>query len=103
MHAVRDRADVPPSVVEDLPRTARAAGFEVVNANGWFAVIEPRAGFEFYAASLAAVKERAVQVGVATAQAIDEQIDALRAATNGDFQWVASVSCLGLTLRAPTG
>jgi hypothetical protein len=80
LHAVRDRADVPPFAVEELPRTARAAGFEVVAANGFFAVMEPQLGFEFYAATTAALKDRAIQTGVATARAVDELVNTLRAA-----------------------
>jgi SAM-dependent methyltransferase len=102
LHAVRDRTGVPTWAVEELPNTARAAGFEVVNTEGYFAILEPPVGFEIYAVLLEALRPRAIELDVESASSVDELVNTLRAARTGDYHWVASVGCLSLMLRAPT-
>jgi SAM-dependent methyltransferase len=102
LHQVRDRTGVPPAAVEDLAQTATAAGFEVLDTGGWFAVTAPEEGFGFYAATTAALKDRATELGVASGAAVDELVTTLRAASADGYRWVASAGCLDLTLRRAT-
>jgi ubiquinone/menaquinone biosynthesis C-methylase UbiE len=88
--------------IDDLPRIARAAGFEVVEANGFFLPLEPEVGFEIHVATLAGAKERAIKSGVATEQEIDEVVQNLRAAKSGGYEWVSSPFFLDLALRKPS-
>jgi ubiquinone/menaquinone biosynthesis C-methylase UbiE len=92
---------VPHDAVEDLPRSARAAGLEVVEANGSFRTIDPELGFELHASTLASAMERAVASGVAAGKQIDDLVSELRAAKGGGYEWVSSPFFLDLTLRKP--
>ena len=56
LHEVMERAGVPRGTVERLPRSARAAGLDVVEADGFFATQDPELGFEIHAGSLAAAR-----------------------------------------------
>jgi SAM-dependent methyltransferase len=97
---LRRRAGVPAGVVEDLPRSARQAGLEVTATYGSFMVNDPELQFEIYAATLAATRERGIQLGVA-AERIDDLVRDLRAAKGGGYEWVTSPFFLGLALRKP--
>jgi SAM-dependent methyltransferase len=97
-----ERAGVPPGAIEHLPRSARAAGLEIVEANGFFLVHEPEVGFELHASSATAMRERTVRSGVATERQIDELVATLRAAKDGNYEWVSSPFFLDLTLRKPS-
>jgi SAM-dependent methyltransferase len=99
LYKVMESSGARPRAVDDLPRTARAVGFEVVQANGFFLPLDPELGFEIHAATLAAGKERALKAGAATEEEIDETVRALRAAKNGDYEWVSSPFFLDLALR----
>ena len=94
------RAGVPAGAVEDLPRSARQAGFEVTAAYGSFLVDDPEPGFEQYAATLATVRERGIQSGIA-AERIDGLVRDLRAAEDGEYEWTTSPFYLGLALHKP--
>jgi SAM-dependent methyltransferase len=100
-HRLLERAGVPPDAVEDLPRYAREAGFEVAWVSGYFASVDPEVGFEIHANTLAAARERATQSGVATEREIDDLIRSLRAAKSDAHEWVSSPFFLDLTLRKP--
>jgi SAM-dependent methyltransferase len=102
VHEVMDMAGAPRGNVEGLGRAAHAAGLEVVEANGCFATIDPELGFDIHAATLAAVRERAVQLGIA-AETIDGLLLNLRTAKSGHFRWVSTPFILDLALRKPTG
>ena len=65
MYEVLDRNGVPAGVVEDLPRSARQAGLEVTAMSGFFGVIDPELMLELWAASIAALRERGIQLGIA--------------------------------------
>jgi hypothetical protein len=93
------RAGVPAGAVEDLPRSALEAGFEVVGRAGFFVPLDPTLGFEIHASTIAAARERVTGSGLATAQQVDELVDSLRGARNGDYGWVSSPFFLDLTLR----
>lgn len=98
-----ERAGVPPGAVEQLPSSARAAGLEIIETNGFFVPIDATVGFELHASTAAAMKERVVRLGVATGHQIDELVDTLRAARDGDYEWVSSPFLLELILRRPVG
>lgn len=95
-----ERGGASPTAVEDLPASADRAGFDVVQLGGCFQPIDPATGYGLHAATIAAVRERIVAGGVATAGEIDAIIDRLRTAgTRGDVQWVTSPLSLIVTLR----
>ena len=100
VYEVLDRAGVPPEAVEDLPRSAREAGFEVAGTDGCFLTMDPEVGFELHAASLAAVRERATGLGI-DAGRVDDLVRDIRAAKDGGYEWVSSGFVLDLTLRKP--
>ena len=102
VYQVLERAGgVPPGAVDGLAVSARTAGLDVVAADGSFGLIEPELGFDLHAATLLAARERAVASGIATGQQIDDLARDLRAAKNGDYEWVSMPFFLDLTLRKP--
>ena len=102
VYQVLERAgNVPSGAVDGLAGSARAAGLEVVSVDGSFGIIDPELGFELHAATLLAARERAVASGIATGQQIDDLARDLRAAKNGDYEWVSMPFSLDLTLRKP--
>jgi SAM-dependent methyltransferase len=100
VHEVLHRNGVPAGAVEDLPRSARQAGLEVTAMRGLFLVEDPEPMFEIYAATVEAVRERGIQLGIA-AERIDGLVQDLRAAKDGGYEWVTSSSYLDLALRKP--
>jgi ubiquinone/menaquinone biosynthesis C-methylase UbiE len=92
---------VPPGAVDGLAASARTAGLDVVAADGSFGLIDPELGFELHAATLLAARERAVASGIATGQQVDDLAGDLRAAKNGDYEWVSMPFFLDLTFRKP--
>src|SRR5262249_49542788 len=102
MHDVLEWVGVPPRVVEDLPRAARAAGLEVADAHGFFNLREPEMGLELHARTLIAMRERVIESGIATVAEIDDLISALRAVKAGGYEWVSSPFFLDLALRKPS-
>ena len=92
---------MPPGLVEDLPRYAREAGFEVAGVSGFFSSLAPEVGFDLHATTIAAARERATTSGVATAREVDDLIGSLRAAQPDRHEWVTSPFFLDLTLRKP--
>src|SRR5215831_11973558 len=102
LHELVERAGgVPHGAVDGLARSARAAGLDVVAADGVFAAIDPELGFGLHASTLAAARERAVASGVAAGKQIDDLVSELRAAKGADYEWVSSPFFLDLTLRKP--
>jgi SAM-dependent methyltransferase len=100
-HKLLEHAGVPSAAVEDLPRSAREAGFEVSGMSGYFMVTDPQLGFELHASTIAAARERAIRSGVATEKQIDSVLLSLRAAKGGEYAWVSAPFFLDLTLRKP--
>jgi ubiquinone/menaquinone biosynthesis C-methylase UbiE len=100
LQEVMERAGVPHEAIEGLPRAARAAGLDIVEADGFFCTQDPELGFEIHAGSLAAARERAVKAGIA-AELIDDLVARLRAAKSGGYEWVTSPFLLDLVLRKP--
>ena len=100
VHEVLHRAGVPAGAVENLPRSARQAGFEVTAMRGLFLVEDPELIFEIYAATLDAVRERGIQLGIG-AERIDGLVQDLRGAKGGGYEWVTSSFYLDLALRKP--
>jgi ubiquinone/menaquinone biosynthesis C-methylase UbiE len=101
IHRLLERAGVPRDSVENLPRHAREAGFEVEAVSGYFAAMKPAVGLEIHASSIAAARHRAVQAGVATEREIDDLILGIRAVEPSEREWVSSPFFLDLTLRKP--
>ena len=100
VHEVLHRNGVPAGAVEDLPRSARQAGLEVTAMRGLFLVEDPEPMFEIYAATVEAVRERGIQLGIA-AERIDGLVQDLRAAKGRGYEWVTSSFYLDLALRKP--
>jgi ubiquinone/menaquinone biosynthesis C-methylase UbiE len=94
------RTGVPPDTVENLPQSAREAGLEVVAINGCFRAMDAHLGFDIHAGTLAAARERAIQLGV-SAEEVDDLTRQLDAVKVGDYQWVSSPFFLDLLLRKP--
>ena len=92
---------VPANTVERLPQSAAAAGLEVVQVDGSFAVSSPDRVFGIHAATLAAARERATAAGLVPGEEIDALIAELRAAADRGYEWVTSPFFLDLTLRKP--
>jgi SAM-dependent methyltransferase len=94
------RTGVAPGTVDNLPRSARDAGLEVIGINGCFRVMDPQLGFDIHAGTLVAARERAIGIGI-SADEVDELTHELDAAKVGDYQWVSSPFFLDLLLRKP--
>jgi len=102
LHELLERAGgVPRSAVDGLAGSARAAGLEVVAADGSFRTLDPELGFDLHASTLASTRERAVSSGIAAGKQIDDLVSDLRAAKGADYEWVSSPFFLDLTLRKP--
>jgi ubiquinone/menaquinone biosynthesis C-methylase UbiE len=98
VHEVMEWAGVRRETVEGLPRSAREAGLEIVETDGFFATQDPELGFEIHASTLEAVRARAIKVGIA-AEMIDDLAGRLRTAKAGGYEWVTSPFLLDLVLR----
>jgi hypothetical protein len=90
--------ELPRESVAGLPRSARAAGLEVVAASGYFVTGDPELGFGLNSGALAAAREPAIKLGIA-AERIDDLLLDLRAAQDRDYEWVSSPFFLDLALR----
>jgi SAM-dependent methyltransferase len=101
IYELLDRAGVPSGIVEDLPRSAREAGFEIAGMSGCFLTADPEMVFGLHAATLAAARERAIQSGIAAGR-IDDLVRDIRAAVDDGYEWVSSPFYLDLALRKPT-
>jgi SAM-dependent methyltransferase len=100
-----ERAGTPHDAVEDLPRFARAAGFEVIAQSGFCAILTPEVGLQIAIANMAAVRDRALALGTATEQHFDDIADGLSAALKGtdSYEWIASPLVFDLAFRkSPT-
>ena len=101
-YEVLERAGgVPPGAVDGLAGSARAAGLDVVAADGSFTTTPPELGFDLHAATLLAARERAIAAGIAAAQQIDDLASDLRTAKGDGYEWVSTPFVLDLTLRKP--
>jgi SAM-dependent methyltransferase len=88
------------AAADDLPRRAAGSGLEVVRVDGSFAIGRPQRMFPIYAASLDAMRERAIAAGLVTAAELDALTGPLKAA-GGDYDWVTSPFFLDVTMRKP--
>jgi SAM-dependent methyltransferase len=101
-YQVLERAGgVPHGAVDGLAGSARAAGLDVVDVNGSFAIVDPELGFDLHAATLLAARERAVASGIAAGPQIDDLAGDIRAVKGGGYEWVSTPFMLDLTLRKP--
>jgi SAM-dependent methyltransferase len=96
-----ERAGTPHQSVEDLPRFARAAGFEVTSMSGFVIVFPPEMGLQIAIANVASVRERAQALGVATEQQVDDVMSGLSAALHAkdSYDWIASPIVFDLAFR----
>jgi SAM-dependent methyltransferase len=62
-------AGVPNGAVEDLPRLAESAGFEVIRSHGWYDLLDPILGFDLHAGTLAAARDRVTSFSASRANA----------------------------------
>jgi hypothetical protein len=69
--------------------------------SGFFGVIDPEVMFELYAASIAALRERGIQLGIAAGRIDGLVRDLHAAAKDGGYEWVTSAFFLDLALRKP--
>ena len=99
LHQLVEGFGAPAQAVEYLPRSAAAAGLEVVKMGGFFNVDHPGLAFAIHAGTLAAARERAAAAGLVTGEQIDALVNDLRAAGSGSYHWVSSPFFLDLTLR----
>jgi SAM-dependent methyltransferase len=100
LHRAIARSGAAPNAVSELPASARAAGFEVVEMGGSFQPTDPRTGYGLHAATSLAVRDRIISTGSASAAEIDEVIERLQAAGDAaSTGWVTSPLSLTLTLR----
>jgi SAM-dependent methyltransferase len=90
---------VPGHSVEQLPKSAAAAGLEVVRIDGSFSVGRPDRMFPIHAATIAAARERATAAGLVTIDEIDSLVSDLKAAAGEGYEWVSAPFFLDLTLR----
>jgi len=95
------RAGVPAGAVEDLPRSAREAGFEVAAISGSVRIGDPELVFEIHTGTLTAARERGTQLGIA-AERIDDLGREIQAAKGSGYEWATSPFFLDLALRKPT-
>jgi len=103
IHRLIESTGTRPRTVDDLPAAALAAGLELVRVGGFFLPCEPARGFELHAATAAAVKDRAVNAGIATETEIDRLVGDLRAAIHGDYRWVSTPFYVELAARKQLG
>jgi SAM-dependent methyltransferase len=97
-----ERSGVPPLSVENLSRSAVAAGLEVERLDG--AVVfdrEPGRMATIYAASCASARDAVITHGLAAAAQIDEIIAGLQEVARDDLDWVSSPLFYDLLLRKP--
>jgi SAM-dependent methyltransferase len=96
-----ERLGAPQGSVDALARVARDVGLDVVETSGFFQIVAPEQGFDLHASTIAAAKSRAIESGVGSGAEIDALERALRAASDGGYDWVTTPFFLALTLRTP--
>jgi SAM-dependent methyltransferase len=101
LHALLGRVGVPQGSVESLRRVAAACGLEEHGATGFFNIMPPADGFDLHAGTLAAIRERTTQSGIASAEQVDALLAALRTAEREMYQWASTPFFLDLALRKP--
>ena len=96
-----ERAGTPPAAVEGLPKFARDAGFQVTGMSSWCAVVTPDVGLEIAMANMAAVRDRALDLRVATEQELNQVEAGLAAAADnaGDYEWISCPLVFDLAFR----
>jgi SAM-dependent methyltransferase len=96
-----ERSGVPAGTVERLHHWAAAAGFEVIQRDGAFAVGDSVQYFGLWATSLTAMRDRSVATGLTTGEDIDALVATLTSADPAAYEWITSPIYLDLTLRNP--
>ena len=99
VHQTMAASGAQPDAVDSLAASAREAGLEILTLAGSFSVIDGASGFDLHAATLTAVKDRAVALGVAEASEIDELAARFREQVDGPYDWVSSPIYLDAAFR----
>lgn len=96
-----ERLGAQPHATEQLPRSVVSAGLELVRTDGSFILGDPSSTFPVFAGTMAATRESATAVRLATGEDIDALVAALNAAAHGEYEWVAPAFMLDCTMRKP--
>ena len=98
-----ERAGTPRGAVEDLPRSARSAGLDVIAMSGFCVVVGPEEGLRIATANVAAVRDRALALGAATKEQLNDITAGLSAALEKKdaYEWIAFPLVFDLALRKP--
>jgi SAM-dependent methyltransferase len=103
MYQAMEASGIPSHSVEALPRSAEAAGLEVIHIGGFNRpALDAASGLELHLLSLAASQARIVDSGVASTTEVEGLLAELRAAMAENLQWSASPFFLDLVLRTGT-
>ncbi|GAA1849581.1 hypothetical protein GCM10009836_31700 [Pseudonocardia ailaonensis] len=100
LHDVMESAGAAHDAAADLPRSAVAAGLEIVHQGGSFGVVSPETGLALHAGTVAAARARVAAAG-GPVDRIDALAEEIRAADPSDHDWVSSPFFLDLLLRRP--
>jgi SAM-dependent methyltransferase len=102
MYRAMESNDIPSFSVEALPRSAQAAGLEVVDVDGYYRVdLDAVRSLDLHMTTLAASRARLVAAGVATDAEVDALLAEIKAAMAEDHTWSASPFFLDLVMRIP--
>jgi SAM-dependent methyltransferase len=100
MYRAMEASGIPSFSVEELPRSANAAGLEVVDVDGYYrARLDAVRSLDLHMSTLAATRERIVAAGVATDAEVDDLLAEIKAAMAKDHTWSASPFFLDLVMR----
>jgi SAM-dependent methyltransferase len=102
MYQAMERSGLPAFSVETLPRSAQAAGLEVVHVDGYFrADLDADRSLDLHMTTLAASKARIVATAVATDVEVGALLAEIKRAMAEDRTWSASPFFIDLILRMP--
>jgi SAM-dependent methyltransferase len=102
MYRAMESNDIPSFSVEALPRSAQAAGLEVVDADGYYRVdLDAVRSLDLHMTTLAAGRARIVASDVATDAEVDGLLAEIKAAMAEDHTWSGSPFFLDLVMRLP--
>jgi SAM-dependent methyltransferase len=102
MYLTMEASGIPSYSVETLPRSAEAAGLEVVHVGGFNRPALDAAGLELHLMTLEALQARIVGSGIATDTEVAALLAEMRRAMSSDLQWSASPFFLDLAMRTGT-
>jgi SAM-dependent methyltransferase len=102
MYRAMESNGIPSFSVEELPRSAQAAGLEVVDTDGYYRVsLDAVRTLDLHMTTLTASRLQIVAAGVATDAEVDALLAEIRAAMAEDHTWSTSPFFLDLVMRIP--